>query len=80
MNDYEAAKLMSFSEEEVKDLNNKYASHCAMIADEMTEDAKRKIPKHWAKFVIFSPPRSGVILKGVQCACGFEHYYVYDYN
>ena len=78
MNNYEAAKLMSFSEEEVEDLNNEYASHCALVIDEIHEDAKRKIPKHWAKFVIFSPPHSGVVLKGVQCTCGFESYYVYE--
>ncbi len=64
--------IFSLTEEERKQLNDAYLNHVLASGDSV-EDAKRKCPKHWAKFVFFSPPRSGIVYKGVQCNCGFEY-------
>lgn len=58
------------TDKESEFLNQKYSQHLGNFREEIS--GKYKIPKHWAKFVFYSPPRSGQIFKGIQCSCGFE--------
>ena len=59
----------SFTNEEVKEFEEAFNLH--VRCDNTGEE---KIPRHWMKFTIFSPPRSGHIYKGFECSCGYEFY------
>ena len=61
------------SDEELKEINNSFQAHI-LASDPLDNSGFYKVPRHWMKIQIFSPPRSGVMYKGFVCNCGFEFY------
>lgn len=60
-----------FSKEELDELSKEFRTHVDLQGG---NTGREKMPKHWLKFVIFSPPRSGKLYKGFVCNCGYEFY------
>nr|DAD58942.1 MAG TPA: hypothetical protein [Caudoviricetes sp.] len=63
----------SFTKEELDELGSFFRVHVANANDD-GNSGRYKCPKHWMKFVIFAPPRAGILYKGFVCNCGFEFY------
>lgn len=63
--------VYSFSNEELDELSKVYRGHVALQGG---NTGREKNPKHWLKFIMFSPPRSGRLYKGFVCNCGYEFY------
>ena len=60
-----------FSKEELDELSKEFRAHVDLQGG---NTGREKCPKHWMKFIIFSPPRSGMLYKGFVCNCGYEFY------
>ena len=63
--------VYSFSREELDELSKEFRAHVDLQGG---NTGREKCPKHWMKFIIFSPPRSGMLYKGFVCNCGYEFY------
>lgn len=64
-------EVLTFTPEEMEKISKDFLQHIKNNPD----DGRCKMPKHWMKITTFSPPRSGYIYKGYQCACGYEFYF-----
>jgi hypothetical protein len=62
--------VYGFTDEEMAEISKDYQLHTHNNPD----DGRNKMPRHWLKLMIFSPPRSGCLYKGYQCNCGYEFY------
>ena len=65
----------SFTKEDLDTCSQAFRVHVAQCGG---NDGRYKMPKHWMKFTIYSPPRSGRLYKGFQCNCGWEFYLIKD--
>lgn len=65
------SNLYSFSKEELDFLTDMYQLHLKECGG---NTGREKMPKHWIKLTMFSPPRAGRFYKGINCNCGWEFY------
>ena len=61
------------TDDELNEINHSFKSHLS-AQNSLDNSGFYKVPRHWIKIQIFSPPRSGVMYKGFVCNCGFEFY------
>lgn len=67
--------ILSFSQKDLNKLDEIYQNHVKSCGNDC---GLYKMPKHWPKFTVFSPPRSGKLYKGIICHCGFEWYEIQE--
>lgn len=67
----------SFTDQELSRFSKAFETHLKTCGDD-GNSGRHKMPKHWMKFVIYTPPRSGFLHKGIECPCGWSCSCLYD--